>query len=159
MILCGGGTDLTKPNINDEMKRLGRWLGMSHHAGSDLCYWIVTDSGQLVSKMSVEHVTREDYLSVDMKMRVKDFEKKPGEHLDDSNFISQGEDGIDLKMLEDLDDDSIGAIAEDGITPTEEEYDDMIVEECPEADDEEAVDRYLNMELTMGATMDDKRWG
>jgi hypothetical protein len=87
------------------------------------------------------------------------FEKKPREHLDDSNFILQGEDGIDLKMLEDLDDDSIGAIAEDGITPTEEEYDDMVVEECPEADDEEAVDRYLNMELTMGATMDDKRWG
>jgi hypothetical protein len=40
----------------------------------------------------------------------------------------------------------------------EEEYDDMIVEECPEADDEEAVDRYLNMELTMGAGMDDERW-
>jgi hypothetical protein len=41
----------------------------------------------------------------------------------------------------------------------EEEYNDMIVEECPEADDEEAVDRYLNMELMMGAGMDDKRWG
>jgi hypothetical protein len=41
----------------------------------------------------------------------------------------------------------------------EEEYDDMIVEEHPEANDEEAVDRFLNMELTMGAGMDDKRWG
>jgi hypothetical protein len=91
---------------------------MSHHVGSDLCYWIVTDSGQVVSKMSVEHVTHEDYLSEDMKTRVKDFEKKLGEHLDDSNFILQGEDGVDLKMLEDLDDDSIGAIAEDGITPS-----------------------------------------
>jgi hypothetical protein len=36
----------------------------------------------------------------------------------------------------------------------------MIVEECPEADDdEEAVDRYLNMELMMGAGMDDERQG
>jgi hypothetical protein len=25
-----------KPNINDETKRLGRWLGISHHVGSDL---------------------------------------------------------------------------------------------------------------------------
>ncbi len=41
----------------------------------------------------------------------------------------------------------------------EEEYDDMIDEEHPEANDEEAVDRFLNMELTMGAGMDDKRWG
>ncbi len=78
-----------KPNINDEMKWLGRWLGMSHHVGSDLCYWIVTDSGQVVSKMSVEHVTGEDYLSEDTKVKVKDFEKKPWEHLDDSNFILQ----------------------------------------------------------------------
>jgi hypothetical protein len=50
---------------------------MSHHVGSDLCYWIVTDSGQVVSKMSVEHVTGEDYLSEDTKVKVKDFEKKP----------------------------------------------------------------------------------
>jgi hypothetical protein len=33
-------------------------------------------------------------------------------------------------MFEDLDDDGIGAMAEDAITLTEEEYDDMIVEEA-----------------------------
>jgi hypothetical protein len=86
-------------------------------------------------------VTREDYLSEDMKTRVKDFEKKLGACLDDSNFILQGEDGVDLKMLRNIDNDGIGAIAEDGITLTEEEYNDMIVGECPEVDDEEAVDR------------------
>ncbi len=52
-----------------------RWLGVSHHVGLDLCYWLVMDSGQVVSKTSVEHVTRDDYLR---------------------------EDGVDLKMLEDL---------------------------------------------------------
>jgi hypothetical protein len=62
-------------------------------------------------------------------------------------------------MLEDLDDEGIGAMMEDGITPTEEEYDDMIVEEHLEADDEEAVDKYLNMELRMGAGTNDERWG
>jgi hypothetical protein len=148
-----------KPNINDETKRLGRWLGVSHRVGSDLCYWIVTDSQQVVSKTSVEHVTRDDYLNEDTKAKVKEFEKKLGERLDDSNFILQGEDNVDLKMLEDLDDEAIGTMMEDGITPTEEEYDGMIVEEHPEADDEEALDKYLNMELRMGAGMDDERWG
>jgi hypothetical protein len=105
--------------------------------------------------MSVEHVTHKDYLSEDTKAKVKDFEKKFGECLDDSNFILQQEDGIGLKMLEDLDDDGIGAMVEDGITPTEEEYDGMIVEEHPEANDEEAVDMYLNMELRMSAGTDD----
>jgi hypothetical protein len=46
--------------------------------------------------------------------------------------VIQGEDGIELKLLEDLDDDGTGAMVEDGITPMEEEYDGMIVEECPE---------------------------
>jgi hypothetical protein len=141
------------------MKRLGRWLGVSHRVGSDLCYWIVTDSGQVVSKTSVEHVTRDDYLNEDTKAKVKEFEKKLGKHLDDSNFSLQGEDNVDLKMLEDLDDEGIGAVMEDGITLTEEEYDGMIVEERPEADDEEALDKYLNMELRMGAGTDDERWG
>jgi hypothetical protein len=93
----------------------------------------------------VEHLTLKDYLSEDNKAKVKDFEKKLRECLDDSNFILQGEDGIDLKMLEDLNDDGISAMVQDGITPVEEEYDVMIVEECPEANDKEAVDRYLNM--------------
>jgi hypothetical protein len=107
----------------------------------------------------VEHVTHVDYLNEDTKAKVKEFERKLGERLDDSNFILQGEDGIDLKMLEDLDDEGIGAMMENGITPTEEEYDDMIVEERPKADDEETVDKYLNMELRMGAGTDDERWG
>jgi hypothetical protein len=95
----------------------------------------------------VEHVTCKDYLSEDAKAKVKDFEKKLGECLDDSNFILQSEDGVDLKKLEDLDDDGVGAMVDDGITPTEEEYDGMILAEHPEADDEEAVDMYLNMGL------------
>jgi hypothetical protein len=70
-----------------------------------------------------------------------------------------GEDDVDLKMLEDLDDDGTGAMVEDGITLMEEEYDGMIVEEDPEANDKEAVHRYLNMELRMGAGTDDERWG
>jgi hypothetical protein len=45
------------------MKQLVRWLGVLHHVGSDLCYWLVTDSGQVVSKTSVEHVTHDDYLN------------------------------------------------------------------------------------------------
>jgi hypothetical protein len=62
-------------------------------------------------------------------------------------------------MLEDLDDDGTGAMVEDGITPMEAEYDGMIVEEHPEANDKEGVDRYLNIELRMGAGADDERWG
>jgi hypothetical protein len=69
---------LLASSINNVTKQLGRWLGVSHCVGSDLCYWIVTDSGQAVSKTSVEHVTCNDYLNEDMKANVKEFEKKLG---------------------------------------------------------------------------------
>jgi hypothetical protein len=65
-----------KPNAMDETKRLARWLGVSHRVGSDLCYWLVTDSGQVVAKTLVEHVTRDDYLHEDIKKQIEDFDKK-----------------------------------------------------------------------------------
>jgi hypothetical protein len=55
-------------------------------------------------------------LNEDTKAKVKEFEKKLGKRLDDSNFILQGEDNVNLKMLEDLDDEGIGTVVEDGIT-------------------------------------------
>jgi hypothetical protein len=68
--------------------------------------------------------------------------------------------------LEDIDDDNLfGSMAHNnllgigGVTPTVEEYDDMVSEERPEDDNEEAIDKYLNMELILGAGMDDQRWG
>jgi hypothetical protein len=141
------------------MKQLARWLGVSHHVGLDLCYWLVTDSRQVVSKTLVEHVTHDDYLHEDIKKRIEDFDKKLKGRLDDSNFILQGEDNVDLRFLEDIvDDNGIGAIGEKGIMPTDEEYGDMLVEERPEEDDE-AIDKYLNMELTLGVGTDDERWG
>jgi hypothetical protein len=148
-----------KPNVNDVTKRLGRWLGVSHRVGSDLCYWLITNSGQVVSKTSVEHVTRDDYLHEDTKKRIERFNEKLEERLDDTNFILQGENGVDLKFLEDLvDGDGIDAMVGGDNTPTDEEYGDMLIDERPE-EDEEAIDKYLNVELTMGVGTDDERRG
>jgi hypothetical protein len=64
-----------------------------------------------------------------------------------------------LKFLEGLvDDDGINAMAEGDNTPTHEEYGDMLVDQFPNQD-EEAMDKYLNMELTMAIGMDNERWG
>jgi hypothetical protein len=136
---------LNKPNVNDVTEK---WLGVSHRVGSDLCYWLFTDSGQVASKTLVKHVTRNDYLHEDTRKRIKKFNnEKLEECLDDTNFILQGENGVDLKFLEDLvENDGINAMAEGDNMPIDEEY-----------GDEEAMDKYLNMELTMGVGTDDER--
>ena len=46
-----------------------------------------------------------------------------------------------------------------GITPTDEDYGDMITRERPEAEDEEAVDKYLNVELILDVWSANKRRG
>ena len=42
-----------KNSSTADPKRLARWLGISHRIGSDMCYWLITDSGQIISKSSV----------------------------------------------------------------------------------------------------------
>jgi len=92
------------------------------------------------------------------RKRLKRFNKKLEEQLDDTNFILQGEDSVNLKMLDDIiDDDGVGAMVE-GVMPMEEEYGDMLVDERPD-EDNEAMDKYLNMELTLGIGTDNKRRG
>jgi hypothetical protein len=39
-----------KPNITDKVLRLARWIGVLHRVGSNLCYWLITESGKIISK-------------------------------------------------------------------------------------------------------------
>jgi hypothetical protein len=54
-------------------------------------------------------------LHEDIKKQIEDFDKKLKGCLDDSNFILQGENNVDLRFLEDIvDDNGIGAIGKKG---------------------------------------------
>jgi hypothetical protein len=68
----------TTPNCTDHKHRLARWFGVSHRVlGSDLSYWLITESGKIISKMSVEHVTHhDDYLQADKRKEIEDFNRR-----------------------------------------------------------------------------------
>ena len=39
---------------DDENKSsIGRWLGVSHHVGNALCYWILTNKGTVIARTTV----------------------------------------------------------------------------------------------------------
>ena len=95
----------TKPNITDDTRRLARWLGVSHRVGSDLSYWLITESGKIISKTSVEHVTRDDYLQADKKAEIEEFNSRLEESLDDANFMIEGEGEFESMYLDDIEDD------------------------------------------------------
>jgi len=78
--------DESKRDMTTDNCRLGRWLGVSHSVGADLSYWILTDSGQIISRSTVQHVTRDDTAKPEIKNRIDDFNEKVTRRLDDANF-------------------------------------------------------------------------
>jgi hypothetical protein len=93
----------TKPNFTNITRRLARWLGVSHRVGSDLSYWLITKSGKVISKTSIEHVTRDDYLQTDKKLEIETFnDQQLAASLDDANFIVDGEGEFDSLYLQDI---------------------------------------------------------
>jgi hypothetical protein len=79
-----------KLNMTDYLHWLACWLGVSHRVGSDLCYWLMMESGNIMLKTLVEHVTRDNYLQADKKSEIEDFNQKLDDALDDANFIING---------------------------------------------------------------------
>jgi hypothetical protein len=61
-------------------------------------------------------------------------------------------------FLQDIDDDLNSGVRceEDETTPSSEDYGDMHTNERSEGDDEEAVDKYLNVELIMNMGTNDE---
>ena len=55
--------------------------------------------------MSVGHVNRDDYLQVDRRKEVKDFNRLIEASLDNANFIDDGEGELDNLHLQNIDDD------------------------------------------------------
>ena len=81
--------------------------------------------------------------------------------MDNTNFIVDSVAGFDSAYLDDIKDDqeNPGDVSDRGINPTGEDYGDMITGEQPEAYDEEAVDKYLNVELILDFRLANERRG
>ena len=116
-----------------------------------MSHWLITESSKIISKASVEHVTRDDYLQAEIKAEIDQFNHRIDESLDDVNFIVDSKGEFDSMYLEDIKNDNHLGIhhANDLNTLTPAEYNDMHTDDRPDNDDEEAIDKYLNVELIM----------
>eukprot|EP00804_Cyclotella_cryptica_P008557 CCRYP_007551-RA/>CCRYP_007551-RA protein AED:0.38 eAED:0.38 QI:0/0/0/1/1/1/2/0/852 len=95
-----------------------------------MCYWIIPVSGIPISDTTVQHVTTEDLLNLDIKSQVNEFNEKLVELLDDTNHRVKW----DLpKSLEDLTFDD-PAYGDGSNTPTDKEYGHTLEEEVDDSD-------------------------
>jgi hypothetical protein len=148
----------TKPNFTDHTRRLAQWLGVSHQVGLDVSYWLITESGKIISKTSVEHVTSDVYLQTDKKAEIDEFNQKLDESLADASFAIEGEGGFDSMNLDDIDDDMNPGVTskDDRNTPSKLDYRDMLTNERPHDKDKETIDKYFNVELIMNMGTNDE---
>jgi hypothetical protein len=75
---------------------------VSHRVGSDLSYWLITESGKIISKTSVEHVVRNDYLNDDKKAQIDAFDSKLDKALDDEGRSASGDFAFEPLYLQDI---------------------------------------------------------
>jgi hypothetical protein len=75
-------------SLTDDAHKLGRWMGVSHRIGSDMCYWILTVSGHVLARTTVQHVTKDDTNDPAIKVKIDHFHQKIEERLIEHNFIT-----------------------------------------------------------------------
>jgi hypothetical protein len=128
--------------VGDDVRRLGRWLGISHRVGSRMCYWILLESGKVISSTTVEHVTRDELLNADTRSKIERFDQRLELRLDDDKFVSDDIEDSEVDTPE----------VRTGIAPTDDEYGDMIItEKLKDADEYDDLDKYIGAQLLLDA--------
>jgi hypothetical protein len=69
-----------------EQSKLGRWLGIAHRVGSNMTYWVLTESGKVIARSTVQHVTTTDMATGAIQARVQTFDSNLLTRLNDDNF-------------------------------------------------------------------------
>ncbi len=140
-----------KENAGLGATAIGRWLGVSHRVGGLMSYWVLTQTGTVISRTTVQQVTNLEKETDETKASIKEFDAE----------ISRR-----FKEEEDLTYDGAKPNPEDWSEYLEhdpdfqEEFDNIVNDPTvPEADDgftpDVFDDTYLNMELAIPRDGDD----
>lgn len=138
----------TIKNMTTKAVKLGRWLGVLHRVGSDMCYWILTKAGKVILTTTVQHVTCLDTTKAEIETNIDKFNQAINCWWDDTNFKLA--DDITGLQLDDIDDNN-GAFDNCNI-PTDEEYGNMKFESKPDMNNNgnaEFFDNYIGTEITV----------
>ncbi len=79
------------PAGGDEKKQIGRWLGVSHHIGSALCYFIATATGKVISRTSVQHFTKDDVSQPEIQQTIREYHISLDQNLKESGTVMEQE--------------------------------------------------------------------
>lgn len=127
--------------------KLGRWLGVSHRIGTLMSFWVLTSSGKVLSRTTVQRVTQLETQIEENKTRMQDFTDQLTARIGGNDIVAHDENGNVTLDIDDWDDPAFDPefVQEFGRTisdPAIKEADQLFT---PDTFD----DTYLNMELAL----------
>jgi hypothetical protein len=139
--------------VGDNM--FGRWLGVSHRIGNLMSFWILTETGHVISRTTVQRVTNLELGTTEVKQRCAAYDERVKEILKDANHVIIADQ--EHRVLQDWDD-----YTEVNDPDFANEFSEAISDaKIPEADEtftpDTFDDKYLNKEIAMarGASNDE----
>jgi len=60
---------------------LCRWLGVAHRVGSQLCYYVLKQNGEVIARTTVQRVTNVEMTTREVKQRCDEFDKAIAERM------------------------------------------------------------------------------
>jgi hypothetical protein len=127
--------------------KLGRWLGVSHRVGTLMSFWVLTGTGKVLSRTTVQRVTNLESKVDDNKTRMNDFTTRVTERIGGNDLVVQDELGHNIVAVDDWDDPVYDAefVQEYGRTINDPAIKEADQDFTPDAFD----DTYLSMELAL----------
>ena len=128
--------------------KLGRFLGVSHHVGSLMSYWVLPVSGIPISRTTVQRVTNLESATNQNQKRFEVYDKRIADRFNEeyigANYLQNHHQKPDVELWEELAGDDEAFYEEFARVITNDDI--------PEADDEfdpELFDNYVNMEISI----------
>ena len=149
--LCWYWTNQTDANES----KIGRWLGVSHRVGSALCYWILTSTGKVIARTTVQHLTRNEVATADIQNVIRKYHNDMTTAIGSDNFVSDL-DGMDDFINDDVDSEDFDD--EDEVLDwMEERYSglprtpdiDEVVDNSDRRKQADTYDKFINAEVAM----------
>ena len=154
--------DSTEAEVNP---KIGRWLGVSHRVGSALCYWVLTESGKVIARTTVQHMTTTDLSTDENKAKVEVFTERITKILGDDNYVNEQS---ELEQFVNEDVPSREEVMYGNLYP-ENEGEFLGLSEIPEVDDygrqegmvegEDSYDSYLGVEVWLPGRSEENQMG
>ncbi|GFH50498.1 hypothetical protein CTEN210_06974 [Chaetoceros tenuissimus] len=149
------GVIMKKAKARRARPSVGRWLGVSHHVGCAYCYYILTNKGEVISRTTVQHIPREEFVKPEVQEAVRSYHTSLDQFLGQDQYVYPQEDNEFVK--DDVEADiGTGFSDEDlGMMLVALDVDEFVVADDAETKSD-TYDKYIGAEISLPNAADNK---